>query len=118
MPEAMTGTVPSWDSLSAVLVSRDPFRVGRTLAPVGFSPNPVEPSYAPPDPPKPVLLLTGIVWGAEPSAVIEGLPGIEGGRLMRPGDVAVGIRLQRITAGHVVLSGMDTTWTLSVRRPW
>jgi hypothetical protein len=113
----MPWTIPSWDSLSLLVVVRDPFRADRTPAPIAFTPNPVEQSYAP-APPKPILLLTGIVWGADPSAIIEGLPGVEGGRLMRQGDMAGGIKLRRITGSQAVLSGMDTTWTLSVRRPW
>lgn len=116
--ETIADTAPSWDSLSTFLVFRDPFRADRAPSPVGFSLDPVDPSYAPPAPPKPVLLLTGIVWGAEPSAIIEGVPGLEGSRLMRQGDVAGGIKIRRITTSQVFLSGMDTTWTLSVRRPW
>lgn len=115
---AIADTVPSWGSLSSVLVSRDPFRADRVPSPVPFNPNPAEPSEVPLAPPKPELLLTGIVWGTNPSAVIEGLPGVDGSRLIQQGDVVGGIKVRRITARQVVLSGMDTTWTLAVRHPW
>jgi hypothetical protein len=116
--EATPHSPMRWDSLSSLLVARDPFRADRVPAPVAFDPNPVQPSEAPPAPPKPALLLTGIVWGTAPSAIIEGLPGLEGSRLMLQGDVAGGITLRRIGEHRVVLSGYDTTWTLVVRRPW
>ena len=108
----------SWDSVSANLVARDPFRADRSPAMVPFNPLPAEQAYVEPPPPKPAISVSGIVWGAEPSAVIEGLPGIEGGQLMRVGDAVAGITLKRITESRVTLTGMDTTWTLSVRKPW
>jgi hypothetical protein len=68
--------------------------------------------------PKPALALLGLVAGAEATAVIEGLPGVEGGRVVRVGDVVSGVRVVRIAADHVRLAGMDTTWVLKVREPW
>ena len=116
--QAVSSSAPPWDSLSLLLISRDPFRADRKPAPVAFNPNPVEPPDQPPPPPKPALILTGIVWGTEPSALIDGLPGTEGSHLMRPGDVIGTIRLRHIAEDKVVLTGFDTTWTLTLRRPW
>lgn len=101
----------------AAIVSRDPFRIGR---------RPLLPSYDPlrvaeqvaPRPPRPALTLVGVVNGAEPSAVIEGLPGVEGSRVLRVGDVVAGLQVKQITNGRVVIAGMDTTWALVVREPW
>ena len=101
----------------ATIVSRDPFRIGR---------RPLLPAYDPlrlaeqlaPSPPKPTLILVGVVNGLEPSAVIEGLPGVEGSRVMRVGDVVAGLKVEKITNGRVVITGMDTTWVLEVREPW
>lgn len=107
-----------WDSIAILLVSRDPFRPDRHPAPVAFSPAPAEASDVESQPPKPSLLVSGIVWSSEPSAVVEGLPGVEGGKLMRPGETANGITLRRMTRDHVVLSGLDTTWVLFMRKPW
>jgi len=104
------------ESVTAV-VSRDPFRIGR---------RPILPPYDPlrlteqlaPAPAKPTLILVGVVNGIEPSAVIEGLPGVEGSRVMRVGDVVAGLQITKITNGRVVVAGMDTTWVLEVREPW
>jgi len=71
-----------------------------------------------PPPPKPTLILDGVVNGVDPSAVIEGLPGVEGSRVVRVGDVVAGLQVKRITDSRVVIAGMDTTWVLEVREPW
>jgi hypothetical protein len=101
----------------AVIVSRDPFRIGRRPALPAYDPQRLVEQLAPP-PPKPTLLLVGVVNGKEPSAVIEGLPGVEGPRVMRVGDVVAGLQIKRIANGRVVIAGMDTTWVLEVREPW
>jgi hypothetical protein len=101
----------------ATIVSRDPFRIGR---------RPLLPAYDPlrlaeqlaPSPPKPTLSLVGVLNGIEPSAVIEGLPGVEGSRVVRVGDIVAGLTVKKITNGRVVIAGMDTTWVLEVREPW
>ncbi len=97
------------DSLARVAVSRDVFRSMRRAASVAYDPQraaaPVEASQAP----KPVLALLGIVAGAEATAVIEGLPGTEGPRVVRVGDVVSGVRLAQIAVDHVRRSG----WTQS-----
>ena len=56
--------------------------------------------------------------GNDPSAVIEGLPGVEGSRVVRVGDVVAGLQVKNITNGRVVIAGVDTTWVLEVREPW
>jgi hypothetical protein len=107
-----------WDSVGAALVSRDPFRASRSPAPLAYRPEVADAVVVDAAPPKPVLALSGIVWGTEPSVVVEGLPGVEGGTLMRPGETVSGIRLRRVTRDQAMLIGMDTTWVLSVRKPW
>ncbi len=108
----------AWDSLDAKVVARDPFRPSRRPAAVPFDPNPVPPAPDEPPPPKPTLALTGIMWGVEPSAVIEGIPGFESAQLVRVGETVAGFRVRRITAHEVTVTGMDTTWVLQVREPW
>jgi hypothetical protein len=103
------------DSLEYRLVARDPFRPSHRPASVAFDPNPAPPT---PPPPKPSLLVTGILWGREPSAVLEGLPGVDGARLMRVGEHVAGFRIRRITPKQVTVTGMDTTWVLDVRKVW
>jgi len=85
------------------LPAYDPLRLAAQLAP---------------PPPRPVLSLVGVVIGAVPSVVIEGLPGVEGSRVLRVGDVVAGLRVKQISNGRVVIAGMDTTWVLEVREPW
>ncbi len=111
--------LPPSDSVAATLVARDPFRVGRRPASLAYDPLRLLQPPAPP-PPRPVLVLVGVVWdgGRDPTALIEGFPGVEGPRSVRPGDTLAGLRVTRITVNHVVVVGLDTTWTLTVREPW
>lgn len=104
------------ESVVAV-VSRDPFRIGRRPLIPAYDPLRLAEQLAPP-PPKPRLNLVGVLNGMEPSAVIEGLPGVEGSRVVRVGDVVAGLTVKKIANGRVVIAGMDTTWVLEVREPW
>lgn len=107
------------DSLSRRLIGRDPFRVVRRASDVVYDPlRAASIGVAAPAAPKPVLLLTGIVWGATPQAVVEGLPGVDRPRVLRAGDVVAGVAIRRIEPDRVTVVGMDTVWVLTVRRPW
>jgi hypothetical protein len=112
-------TAPA-DSLAAEIARRDPFRVARRPAAVPYHVAAPPPPPAPPAPhvPKPTLSLTGIAWGAANTggALIEGLPGVQGARAVRVGDVVGSIRVQQIAGDSVVLAGLDTVWVLRVRR--
>jgi len=101
----------------AAVVSRDPFRIGRRPLLPAYDPLRLAEQLAPP-PPKPTLILVGVVNGLAPSAVIEGLPGVEGSRVMRVGDTVAGLKIEKITNSRVIIAGMDTTWVLEVREPW
>ncbi len=101
----------------AAISARDPFRAGHRPALPAYDPLRLAEQLAPP-PPRPLLLLVGVVDGANPSAVVEGFPGVEGSRVVRMGDVIVGFAIKRVSRGQVVISGMDTTWVLEVREPW
>jgi len=114
-----TVAAPRADSVAAGLVARDPFRIARRpasmaydLAHAALPPGPV--------PPKPALVLTGIVWDPQgnASAVLDGLPGAGGPRVVRPGDSIGALRVRRIERERVVVAGLDTIWTLTVREPW
>jgi hypothetical protein len=104
------------DSVTLV-VARDPFRAARRPAFPPYDPLRLAELQAPP-PPRPMLLLVGVVNGTQPSAVVDGLPGVEGSRVMRVGDVVAGLRVKEIRNSRVVIAGMDTTWVLEVREPW
>jgi hypothetical protein len=101
----------------STIVSRDPFRIGRRPLLPAYDPMRLTEQLAPP-PPKPTLILVGVVNGVDPSAVIEGLPGVEGSRVVRVGDVVAGLQVKKITDSRVFIAGMDTTWVLEVREPW
>jgi hypothetical protein len=107
------------DSLVHWTVARDPFRVMRRPSSVLYDPVRLAQPATPP-PPKPVLALVGIVWdnGRDPTALLEGLPGVDGPRPVRLGETIAGLQVKAIKPDRVVITGLDTTWTLTVREPW
>jgi hypothetical protein len=115
---ALTGD-PVPDSLIRRAIARTPFRASRSPAAVAYDPDRglVEAEEAP-QIPKPRLALAGIVWEPEPAAVIEGLPGTDGGTVVRRGEMVGDLRVKRIERDRVVITGRDTTWNLSVKEPW
>ena len=101
----------------AAIAWRDPFRAGRRPALPAYDPLRLAEQMAPP-PPRPALVLVGVMDGTPASAVIEGFPGADGGRVVRVGDVISGLAIKKVGGGRVVITGMDTTWVLEVREPW
>lgn|GEM_PF-3411072 len=108
------------DSLISASASEAPFRASRTPATRRYDPLNNDPALPtePPAPPKPLLRLSGIVWGERPSAVIEGLPGASGPRVVRSGDVVGELRVRRVAREQVIVAGLDTLWVLLVEEPW
>jgi hypothetical protein len=104
------------DSLAQRARGLAPFRADGRPASIPYDPI----RAASPDPshgaPKPGLSLTGVVGGTAPMAVLEGVPGREGPILLGVGDTIAGLKIRRIKEGFVTVSGMDTTWVLTVRR--
>jgi hypothetical protein len=108
---------------SARIVERDPFRLDRRPSSVPYAPMMLE-GAAPPvaRPPKPALVVTGIVGGPPWEALVDGIPGRPASVVVRRGD-AFGdstsrLIVKRIGPDTVVIAGMDTTWTLTVRKAW
>lgn len=96
-----------------------PFRPSRRPPTLRY--DPAETVEAPPPelpPPKPVLRLRGLVWGTDPVAVLEGLPTSPGPRIVRAGDTVGAFTIRSLTPSKLVITGMDTTWTLTVYEPW
>jgi hypothetical protein len=113
-PAALPARGPSPDSLATVATARHPFRLDRTAAPMPF--DPLLSGDAPPShPPRPTLTLVGIALGAESAALIDGLPGTEGTRVLRVGEAFAGYIVRRVEEDRVLIAGPDTTWTLVVR---
>jgi len=46
------------------------------------------------------------------------VPGRQGGTLVKSGDRLGDLRIRSVTRDQVVVQGADTTWRLTVRRPW
>jgi hypothetical protein len=106
------------ESLAALVTSRNPFRLTRRPALVSFDPERAE--GAQPLPPATTaapatLVLVGTVIGAEAAALLEGVPGAEGTRILRVGE-RVGVFIVRaIHRDRIEIAGPDSTWTLRVR---
>ena len=85
LPTQLSPTYPpkviAAESALAIAVSKAPFRERRTPA-VPYDPLLIGAPPPPPALPKPVLVLAGIVWGSEPLATIEGVPGNEGSTVL------------------------------------
>jgi hypothetical protein len=106
------------DSLARLVSGKNPFRASRSPAGVAFDPRAAAmlgSAPIPPAPARPPLSLAGLLLGDQPAALIEGLPGVEGARLMRLGERAGEYQVRSITNDRVVVAGRDTTWTLRLR---
>jgi hypothetical protein len=101
-----------------VIISRDAFRFTRRPAKEPYHPSRSNIDQPHPVRVKPVLLLRGIIAGDSPTAVMEGLPGVEGARVVREKDVIGGLRISAISERGVRVTGLDTVWVLEVREPW
>jgi hypothetical protein len=106
------------DSLAMLIVAQDAFRLTRRPASVVYDPLPTPPPEAS-APAKPVLILTGIVWNArDPVAILTGLPASSSPRVVYLGEHVGPLKIDHIAADQVVVTGLDTVWTLTVREPW
>ncbi len=118
-PKTKTETVILPGSMGPTVVAHDPFRVMRRPSAVAYEPARLaQPTTSPH--PKPALALVGLVWDrlSGATALIEGLPGVDGPRAVRLHQRIAGLRVKAITFDHVVIAGLDTTWSLTVREPW
>lgn len=66
---------------------------------------------------RPLLAVAGIV-GPPWEAVIEGVPGVEEGVLVRAGDVLGDLTVRSVQPDLVVIEANDTTWHLGMKNPW
>jgi hypothetical protein len=106
-------------AVSAVAAG-NPFRLDRTPAPIGFTPDPaptMPQHHAPSAPPRPPLTVTGIV-GPPWEALLSGVPGRDGAVVVKAGDVLGDLRVRSVGRETVVVQAPDTTWRLSVQRTW
>jgi hypothetical protein len=99
-----------------IVATANPFRLDRRAAQVPYDAS--RRVEAAPPPVRPTITVSGILWSSRPVAILEGLPGIEGPRLVQAGDRFGPLEVRSIRPRRVVVRGADTTWTLSVREPW
>ena len=102
--------------LAERVIAHDPFRLDRRPSNVAYATD-VDGMSAPTRPPRPSLRLAGILGGPPWRAVLDGLPGRDGSVVVRRGDVFDDLRVGMISRDAVIVTGLDTTWTLAIRRP-
>ena len=117
-------SLPDSDSVSTLIArvtEADPFRLARHPSAVayrsGVDPNAPAPP-PPPVPPKPPLAVAGIVGGPPWAALLDGVPGHDGSVLVHPGDTLGQLTVGAVRPGQVVITGLDTTWRLSLKTLW
>ncbi|HEX5180126.1 MAG TPA: hypothetical protein VFW04_12400 [Gemmatimonadaceae bacterium] len=119
-PVPPVSPIPSVDSLTILtsrIVDRDAFRLDRKPAAVAYrTSGDSAVSAAPPSPPKPVLSLVGIVGGPPWAALVNGIPAHDGSVLVHARDTAGGLRVTRVSADGVTISGLDTVWHLTTKQ--
>jgi hypothetical protein len=110
-PQPVAATpVRGGESPGGALIAHDPFRITRRPSIASYDPAGLAQPAAPP-PPKPSLVLLGIVWdtGTDPAALVDGLPGADGPRPVRQGETVSGLRVTAIRRDRVLVTGLDTT---------
>ncbi len=118
LPPAPAPATSDADSLARAIAARNPFRLHRSPAAVAFDPSRADGAPPPAAPmSRPVIALAGVVLGAEPAALLDGLPGVEGTRLVRLGERVAGYVLRDVTVRAAVLRARDTTLVLLLRSP-
>jgi hypothetical protein len=103
------------DSLAGRARRAAPFRADGRPSRVAYDPARSEAPSGEYQPPKPVLVVTGLLGGDRPLVVVQGVPGRDAPALLGVGDTIAGLKVQRIKEGRVTITGMDTTWVLAVR---
>jgi hypothetical protein len=110
------GVTPA-ESITAAatrVAETDPFRLERRPAAVAYRPD-LEGVAPPPKPPRPKLILDGIVGRA---ALLDGIPGQSSTAILHAGDTLGGLRVRHVGRDTVVVTGADTTWRLTLRQAW
>ena len=121
--EALVPRMPADSARAAAarVAEHDPFRLDHHPASVPYRPEQegvAQEAPPPPKPPKPHLSLSGIVGGPPWSAILDSVPGRDGGVLVRKGDTLNGLRVRSVGRDTVIVQGADTVWKLIVKRPW
>jgi hypothetical protein len=94
------------------LIGRDLFRVGRSTEISEGDDGSV--AVAEQAPIRPTLTLRGIVGGPPWSVLVDGVPGHIGAVILSARDTLPGLRLRSVRSDTVVITGMDTSWNLTL----
>lgn len=94
-----------------------PFRRNRVATPQSFDAQRAVAQAEAASLTRPHLVLKGLVLGKVRAAVIEGLPGIEGAKVLRPGEEQGGVRVIRIDGQRVVARAGGTMIELRIGTP-
>jgi hypothetical protein len=113
-PKAMVSAKSEDDQLRAIFAG-DLFRRERT-APDAVVSAPAPATTRPPAPPKPRLVLRGLVGGPPWNAILEGVPGHDGSYVVSTGDSVAGLKIRSVRRDGATIRGMDTTWILKLGR--
>jgi hypothetical protein len=119
-PLRSLATSDSLGVLAERTVSGDAFRLERKPALVAYRQRAdTQPARAAASaPPKPALALAGVVGGPPWAALLDGVPGHDASVVVHQGDSIAGFHIRRIAPNAVVITGLDTTWRLVVKRVW
>lgn len=105
-------------TLADRIVGGDVFRLARRPSPVAFRTSGDGDPPAAPTPPKPPLALSGVIGGPPWIGLLDGVPGHDQSVLVHAGDTLAKLLVRSVTSNRVVITGLDTTWRLTVRNPW
>jgi hypothetical protein len=104
-----TASAP-WDrhgpaaGLDSVVIVKNAFRLDRRAAPIPYEPGRADGPPPPPVEPRPALIVAGVVLGRTRAALLRGLPGTEGVRVLAEGEEAGGVRVLRVADTAVVVT--------------
>ena len=126
-PRASTGraafagisTEPDGDSLVAMIISANPFRLDRRgveATVVEVAPPVVD--TAPPKPSALELMLRGTFGGPVWEALVEGLPGVRGAVVVKAGLTFGPFLIVSVKKDSLVVRSGDQQWTYGVVVPW
>lgn len=99
------------------LIDNNPFRLSNEPPTVryGVTPPPPKTNVTPARPPKPSLLLRGVLGGPPWRAIIEGIPGAPTAVVVREGERVGSLLVKEIRLAAVIVTGVDTAWKLAIR---
>ena len=110
-------TTDSLDDAIALIAAENLFRPERASAKDADVANGTAGTPPVARPPKPSLVLRGVLGGPPWDAIIDGVPGHAGSVVLRTGQQSGELQMRAFRHDTVFIRGMDTTWTLTLHRP-